>query len=582
MKTNKYLKLVVLLLVGAVSFQGCADLVVENINDPDTRRALANDEDVLNLLNGGASTVFFGTLLDVRSSHMELQADQITSTNRFFSFWDFSDQPRLRFNNRTTYSDADIFFNPWANLNSAISIANDVLTIAGEGTIEVDGEDVTEKAKANAYFIRGVANSYLGLIYDQAYVVTPESDLANLELEPYTALIAAGVADIELAITTAEGSSNFAFDVLPSGEYNTNQFKSIANSYLARITAGASRTAAEAANTDWDQVLAYANAGLGQSGAADGGAMVNFAPVSVSGVFYNEASDWMNFNVGGAPSDDPSGYLPVDVKVTHMLDASYPTDYPTDANVILDPATSSDPRLDYYVYTTNFGFLNPARRRALFTNYFNVRMYANNNWTASGYPVIFMTKAEVDYLRAEANVMNGGAGLAAAANILNNETPFGSVAQDFAIDLPSVQLGYLTDDGQAGGNTIAPTASLAEFQLALLGEYSVELQEMGGMGLTWFFMRRHNLLQEGSGLHYAVPGQELEITGREYYTYAGEGQDDGGTAQGANSWKNLRSKIVGNNISSKSVIYQSKTAADYPNFYENMVVKPNSSEKKSQ
>lgn len=586
MKKSNHSKYLAFILVGALSFGSCADLSVENQNDPDIERALANDSDVENLLKGGGSTLFFATLLDVRGSHMALQADQITSTNRSFSFWDFSDQPRIRYNNRSSYSDADIFYNPWANLNSAISTANDVLVIAqAEGaSIEVSGEDITDRMIANSLFLRGVSRGYIAAIYDQGYIVNEDSDLGALELTSASDILAAGIADIKAAITKAEGTSNYVLDIIAGEQYTLNQMKAIANSYMAKLTAASARNASQAASVDWAQVLAYANAGLGQPGAADGGAMANLEPASIAGVFFNEASDWMNFNIGGAIGDEPSGYLPVDVKVTHMLNTSYPTDYPTDPNVILDPATSDDPRLGYFIYTENFGFLNPARRRALFTNYFNVRMYADNDWTLDGNPTILFTKAEVDYLRAEANIMGAGTA-AAAATILNTETPFGTAVQDFALDLPSVQAGYLAADGMAGGNVISPTATTAEFQFALLKEYSVEIQDLGAMGTQWFFMRRHDLLQEGSGTQYAIPGQELEITSLEYYTFGGSGSTDEGTATGSNSWKSLSSKIPASSSLKAGIdgrTYTARSADEFPNLFNNMKVHPRKSDKISQ
>lgn len=541
------LKFIVSLLIVALAISSCedlslADLDVENQNDPDRERALAEDADVQNLLAGSTADVFF-TITDVYGVHMNGLSDQMTSTNAFFSFWDFAEEPRLRLNNRTTYADADVFYEPWSEFNSGVSTANTIIQqieIDGQ-TLVVDGVDVSQKMLASAYFLRGVSRGYLGMIYDQGYIVNPDTDLTQLETVSYTELINAGLADIEQAMTLAEGAADFTWDYLPTGDsWNLQQFKVIANSLAARIAAGEARTASEAASMDWNRVLTYANAGLGGPNAADGGALLDFTATGVGPfVFYNNLADWSGFLIAGG-IDTGAGYLPTDLKVIKLLDNSYPANYPA-APEVLAPAESEDPRIGYYVYTENFGFLNPTRNRSIFTNYWSMRMYGGNNWGQTGQPVVYMTSSEIEYLRAEANLMSGNA--AEAATLLNN-SPYGTGLTTFSIDLPAVQNGYIPAEEQAmsGGNTITPDASVAEFQRALLTEYSVELYMIAGIGTEWFFMRRHDMLQAGTALHYPIPGQELEITGASYYTFGGaENTSEEGTADGANSWKQLLS-----------------------------------------
>ena len=75
----------------------------------------------------------------------------------------------------------------------------------------------------------------------------------------------------------------------------------------------------------------------------------------------------------------------------------------------------------------------------------------------------------------------------------------------------------------------------ADIEKALFYEYSIELDLASTIGTQWFFMRRHDLLQKGSPLHYPVPATELELTGVGFYTFGGSSKE--GTATGANSWK---------------------------------------------
>ena len=82
-----------------------------------------------------------------------------------------------------------------------------------------------------------------------------------------------------------------------------------------------------------------------------------------------------------------------------------------------------------------------------------------------------------------------------------------------------------------------PTVELTESAIrdAIFYEYSVELDLASTIGTQWFFMRRHDLLQKGTPLHYPVPATELELSGVDFYTFGGDSAE--GTASGANSWR---------------------------------------------
>ncbi|HKI90404.1 MAG TPA: hypothetical protein VKA38_15370, partial [Draconibacterium sp.] len=57
MKTKVYkLAFALTLALGLITF-GCADLTVENLNEPDSAKALANPDDLTSLASGGFRTV---------------------------------------------------------------------------------------------------------------------------------------------------------------------------------------------------------------------------------------------------------------------------------------------------------------------------------------------------------------------------------------------------------------------------------------------------------------------------------------------------------------------------------------------
>ncbi|QOD62279.1 RagB/SusD family nutrient uptake outer membrane protein [Polaribacter haliotis] len=476
-----------------VSFTSCEDLNVENINQADRERALAEDSDVISLLDG-ATTNVFAHIIGFSGIYMDNLADQSTTTNAYVSFWSFANQPREQINNSPTNADlGNHVGNSWGSLNSYINSANTIITL-----IEIDGKqlfnegvDVTNQKLSAAYFVKGLAQGYLSLIYDKAFIVNPDTDLSALEFSTYQEVMAASITNLEKSVQLAGNSATLRLHdsyTLPNALY-----KQVANSFMAKITIGNARTKAEAANTDKAKVLAYVNAGI----------TADFTPPTKQSVLFNNLQDWRTFFISG------QGYLPTDIKVMHFLDSNYPVDYPTDPNIILDPVQSNDPRVDYFEYNSAFGFLRESRGRYLFTNYFNVRKFSGNNRNVEGIPLDIFTLAELQYIKAEVSSP------ADAAAILD-ASPRGTV-------------GNITTPGTA-----------TEVEKALLYEYSVELDLNASIGTHWFYMRRNDMLQEGTPLHYPIPASELEIIGEEFYTFGGTANiGSEGTASGANSWKNF-------------------------------------------
>ena len=529
---------------------GCGDLLVENINDPDRERALGEPSDIQSLLQGATTNLVFG-MTGRPGVHIGLWADQATSTNNFIALWQFSDEPRRRFNNRTSNPDLGVTAVSWNTFNSTISSANTVIALIEDDgiVIEIEGVDETQKTRAAAYLARGIARGYLGVLYNEAYLTDPDSDLANLETVPYTEMIAGAVSDLEQAKEIANGVTGFAFDFVPGGStYSKAAFDEIANSMAARFLISEPRTQAEAAAlpaSRYNTIIDYARNGVGT-------AIPAFSPASVSAEFWYDYGRWNTFQVAGSISTDPTApgigaaYLPTDLKILHLLDPSYPTTYPASGN--LPQAKSDDPRLAYYAYTPNFGFLNATRNRSIFSNYFSLRHQAeDNDWAfQGGAPIPVVTKSEMQYIIAEANFRLGNK--AGVASALAN-SPFGTVATRLESPLPARALGLVDfggADGLTAGKTLSSSASDAQIVRALHTEYSVELDMMGGIGIQWFFMRRHDLLQVGTPLHFPIPGDELEVTASEYYTFGGvDNASEEGTATGANSWKTFDQRNAG-------------------------------------
>lgn len=560
----------ILLLAMVMVIGSCADLSVENTNEPDRERALANDSDLVSLLEGSTSDVFF-TITSLWGVNINAYADMMTTTNMVYSWWVFTDEPRREMPNVPTFPDLVVNSGIWGPLNSGIQTANTILgIIEGDGeSIIVDGTDITQEMLAKAYFLRGVSKAYLGMIYDQAYDIYPDTDLTNLEIVSYDVVLEAGLADIDQAVTTANSLNSFEWDALPTSDvWDAAEFATIANSLSARALAAKARTNEEANAMDWQRVLDYADAGIGGDNAA--ATMDGFIASTVGSYeFYNNMMDWHTYRVGNP------GYLPPDIMIMHTLDPNYPTAYPVADGVFLEEGdwNPTDPRADYYGYTPDRFAQSADRNKALFSQYYFFREWGQNNWGTTGQPLIYFLAAETDYLKTEAYLRLDNK--LEAANVLN-QSPFGSGVTDFSPDLPMKAAGEMAENGISGGNSISATASDAEFQFALLREYAVEISLMGGIGNQWYFMRRWDMLQEGTPLHYAIPANELEITGQTFYSFGSVNKaGEVGTASGANSWKNLAAKVK--DVSSAPFFNQAKgkNAVYTSNKSDNIIPKVN-------
>lgn len=556
MKTYNFKLLLSFFAIVGFTIVGCQDLSVDNVNEP-TKEAVEGNADNQSKLLGGGYYDFTTSIISQWGLNIQMYADQNTTTNNVNNWWDFTDQPRIRLNNSTSYASTAAISTFFSGSNSAVATANlfiNRIVNDGETITNDSGADVTDAILAQAYFLRGLSYGYLGMIYDQAYLIDENfvvgEDVA--EFVDYGQLIDASISDLDAAISLAAGAGTFTFNTMPNpvDTWNADEFQDIANTYAAKIMAGEARTASEAAGLDWDAILAYAEKGLGGPDAlSDLGVFAN-QNIGSSGEFAHYMLDWENFIVEGDFTTG-AGYNPTDVKQIHLLDPDYPTDYPAEnaegGTASYPPAESDDPRIGYFKYTQNAGFLNNTRNPLLYSNYFSARFFAESDWWPQENKVIFLTDTENDLLLAEAQFMTDNPG--GAATTLNNSAA-GEGETTLGFTFPAERLTYVNEQEEtvpyiedaslSGGHTMTGAESEAQFQWALLREYSVEIHALGGVGTQWFFMRRHDMLQPGTPTMFPVPGGELEILGLPGYTFGGEGHEgEVGTATGDNDWRNL-------------------------------------------
>ena len=498
MKKNILYKLMFAL---TIVLSSCAKLDVENINNPDVEGIQGSEEGMRTVASGLFHQWYeyeqhnFGS----PGPAMWVMADWGTVTFANYATRDMSEEPRIYLDNDPAYAYHSITRNFFRAMYSANSNANEVVgAVKGGLTFESDGIDETKMIEAMGYFVQGLTNGYIGLVFDKAYISDEDSsrdDLANLQPSNYMASINKAVEQLDKCIAICN-ENDF---IIPAGwmgdkSFTDEDLQQIANTYAAKLIVYSARNKAETNAIDWSSVLTYTQAGLDKDfniyeskgmgdKAADNGLWISWYKR------YMARPDWGK----------------VDMRIVHMLDSYAPDgqtefqpdqwpengidDMPNkgvirskDARVATDfQFNSSNSRPDRGIYRWS------TYRYQRFDNLINARMAGD---------VSMIRKAENDLLMAEAYLNLDQ--LSEARNVINNGT------RSTRGHLPSVG------------------ASKKDIAEAIMYERSIELP-LTGMGIEYFDMRRFDILQDGSLLHFPVPAQQnLTInTPDPYYTFGG-------------------------------------------------------------
>ena len=476
----------------ALSLTACESI---DFDDPST---LTNEEAVeqiksfsYSLVTASVQTVFQTTTSNA-GNHFSLLADQSTNTNGASNYWYYAKEPRMRIINssseRSYTASLQLLYNNFYQANLDATKIIDIIENQGTKAYDDNGTDRTSDCLIGAYYAKGVAQGYLGVIYDRGLIVDNISQSERAFSNSYKELVENGVALIDKSIALAQAASQLKFDFVKGANIGKEEFVQLANSQAARILASVARDQSEAAalgNDFWQRVLSYAEKGLQH----------DFLITNVSGGYYNSmVNDQTYINAGFAR-------IPVDIKIPYLADntGTYPNYYPTD-NTVLGPITSDDRRFDeYFGYTTGFGILMESRGRGLFTNYFRKRWAtSSNSLNVPGAVNPYFLAEEVRLLKAEARLWLKD--LAGAAALLNDA----SAARKAKGALPDVAA-----DEQA-------------IRHALHYEYAIEIDDAGGVFVPFSLMRRNDLLIGGPPTEYPIPQKQLELIGEELYSFGGK------------------------------------------------------------
>ena len=516
----KQLTLYTLIGVLVLSVVGCQDLAVENENSPDRAVAFAQPGDVLNLVSG-TWVDYWGSIQYCPNGPMFFStiADENSSSWANWAMRDMSSEPRIAWNNSSTYVRASVGREPWFDNYRGISNANDALQAISRAeeaesvdnnVFTRDGHD-TAQLKAFAKMNQGLMHGSLSLIYDQAFVFDETIDLENdvLELQPYAVVSQEAIRMLEEARAIASANS-FSIPWIWGLTLSSQDMVRLINSFIARFTVQVARDPAERAAVNWNTVI----------GLVDDGITEDFIPVgnddgSVAWdclKFYGQnGTTWSRADYRTiGPADESGGYndwLAKPLRERYVFDV-----ITSDRRIV---GSDTDPTVDGtdFQYQGNNGPFPAARGVYHYSSHNHKRYQSYFNNDANG-PMPHMILAEMHSYKAEGLLRTGGS-TAEVANLIN---------------ITRVTRGMLNP---AQGSDPAGSSADAQSHLdsaslwaKLKHERRIETFQTAA-GLAYFDDRGLGDLVTGTPIHLPVPGRELETLGLQNYTFGGVGGDGG-------------------------------------------------------
>lgn len=447
------------------------DLDVPNLENPNDA-ILASDPVALESTAGNILNSWFMTVhsTDAPGAAMATMADVSTCSWGNWGMRDLSSEPRVAFNNTTGYSNnvTKSYFN---SLYSLLTDSNTLVAAVEAGTEFDDPQMILMMGKMG----QALSVGYLSLVFDRVWLYDasgPIGESETGETDYATAMIYA-LEKIDEAIAIADANSFTLPETwLPGVSASSSKMSEILNSFGARMLVGNVRNSAEKSSISWAKVLSYANNGI-------------------TGDFDITMDDITWYDLIPKTYLVYPGWGKVDMRIVHMLDPNMP-DYWTDDLTTLPEATSADARLETdFEYTSSNSF-SPDRGKYHFSNYRYSRLddYITE-WTI---PVTEYSKAELDMYKAEALLNSND--VIGAATIVNSGTR------------------------TTRGNLPDVAANAEAVYSAIQYERFIEFAYTG-MGLSFFEMRKEDLLQKGTPLHFPVPGSSLDAIPEDYYTFGG-------------------------------------------------------------
>lgn len=266
----------------------CNSLDVQNPNEPDLGRALA-DPTAIEAVGSGALRTWFNAYTSLRGAGVLVtQARSYSSSwnNGNLNFYSSIDNPTAPPDQWTRAATPRAWQNDpaaaartsidafWGGgldesaisrggFYNALSSSNDALIAIRKNKVVIRNAADTKRMETVAVWMQGASLMTLALQYDKAYVVDENSDLTALTYQNRGVLRDSAVSKLQQAATLASANSFTTPAAWTNGNSYTNtQVAQMANTMSAMTLAYWPRDNSELAKVDWAKVASYAAKGM--------------------------------------------------------------------------------------------------------------------------------------------------------------------------------------------------------------------------------------------------------------------------------------------------------------------------------
>jgi len=511
---------ITLIISALVLTLGCQKLDVPNLNQPEKANLYNDPHDLENFGQG----VYYNYWLNERSSNFdpniniltEAMADQYTASWANFGWLTNSGTPRVAWDNVNTLSNDGVLENFYYGSYGVISQANTVIHQLLIDKVQLgSGGQHNSRILALCYLVQGLSYGNLGLVFDKNFIVTENTkDVTKVTTSPYKTVRDSAIKALWKVIKICD-TATFT---LPGSIFNnidiTNTtLKQIANSFIARLEVLTSRNTSDNIEIVWDSVLYHANNGI----TSDFGSKFSGWPYN-GGTWYD-----LNFYYLNLPD-----WARINCRIINLMDPSYPARYPSSgvapnvhAGLLPGQASSYDHRLQsdfQFLPSVNF---KPERGYLFFSHYRYSRF--DKYYLRTGDVMTEFREYENELYKAEAY-----------AN-LNQLDKANAILNSFSN--PRFLRGLILS---------TPSTSKLNMLKVIFYERDIELLGQGFM-LAFADMRRRDMLQYGTPLHFPITGKELQTLQWPNYTFGGTNPVPDGINTSNGGWFDANGKPVDSN-----------------------------------
>lgn len=461
-----------------LTFLAAFALMFYSCDDFDTDLEVENREAPTSLQIGNEATAnklflnWYNTVNEYNGPGLMLNtmADQISMSWGNQAMRDMSSEPRVVWNNSSTYTYAVVTESYFNALHAVLADAN-AIAAGLEGDIEFSDE---EKYTSLARFGQGAALGYLALVFDRVYISDESGTLNDGEPVGYQEAVQMALDRLDEAIEAADaGDFTIGAEIVFGQSYTSTQWSQFLNTLAARIYVMSARNNQQRENLDWNRVLNYAENGLTYDFAVGQDGWIQVWPDHIGYAIY-------------------PGWGRVDMRLINLMDPDTPAHWPGNATTLPESSSDDDRLATDFEYMSSQDF--PADRGTYHWSTYRHQRY--DDWLYSGFTedLFEMLQAENELYKAEAHLHLGNLSEAAAA---------------------------INESSRVLRGGLPPVAENEEaIEDAIHYERMIELINTG-MGLGYFEMRGMDLLQEGTPLHFPIPGAALDAAGLPQYTFGG-------------------------------------------------------------